>query len=257
MALVEFEKSGAVGLIRMNRPKWNQMSAALAADLSTAVDAAAAPDVRAVVVHGSPNFCAGADIAEFIESQEAGKPTTLHRELGAIHRRIELLPKPVVAAVVGFALGGGCELALACDLRIFGEGARIGQPEILLGLLPGAGGTQRLTRLVGPAKAKDIIFTGRQVGAEEAARIGLADQMVADDEVLDVALGVAGRYATGPTVAFGAAKAAIHRAFEGDVDGGFGFEADQFDVAFASEDAREGCRSFKDEGPGKATFTGA
>ena len=139
---------------------------------------------------------------------------------------------------------------------MLGEGARIGQPEILLGVIPGAGGTQRLTRLVGMARAKDMIFTGRQVGADEALQIGLADQGVPDGEVLDVALGLAGRYAAGPTVALGAAKAAIHRALEGDADGGFAFEWDQFDVAFGSEDGVAGCRSFKEQGPGKATFVG-
>ena len=166
------------------------------------------------------------------------------------------IPKPVVAAVTGYALGGGCELALCADFRIAGEGAKLGQPEILLGIIPGAGGTQRLTRLVGPARAKDIIFTGRFVAAAEALAIGLVDRVVPDAEVYDAALAWARQFSRAAAFALRAAKESVDRGFEVDLDTGLEIERLQFAALFATEDRGTGMGSFVEEGPGKAEFQG-
>ena len=256
MPLVELEPRGAVALIRMNRSPMNAINAEVTADLDVAVRGAADAAYRAVVVHGTPNFCAGADIEDFIAAHRAGATSGIARDLQRVLRRLEQLAKPVLAAVHGYALGGGCELALACDFRVLADTARIGQPAILLGLIPGAGGTQRLAQLIGIARAKELIYTGRFAKADEALRVGLADQVVPEAEVLDTALASAARYAAGPTVALGAARRAIHGSFELDRDAGLDLEWDEFQRVFDTEDARAGCASFKENGPGKATFTG-
>jgi enoyl-CoA hydratase/carnithine racemase len=165
--------------------------------------------------------------------------------------------KPTVAAVTGYALGGGCELALACDFRVAGENAKLGQPEILLGIIPGAGGTQRLARLVGPARAKDIIFSGRFVAAEEALRIGLVDKVVAAEEVYATALTWMRSFVGGPAYALRAAKEAIDRGVEADLDTGLEIERMLFAGLFATKDRTTGMTSFVEHGPGKATFEGA
>jgi enoyl-CoA hydratase/carnithine racemase len=166
------------------------------------------------------------------------------------------IPKPVVAAITGYALGGGLELALCADVRVCADDAKVGQPEILLGIIPGAGGTQRLSRLVGPAKAKDIIFTGRFVDADEALRIGLADQVVAAAEVYDTARSWAGRFTSGPAYALRAAKEAVDRGLEVDLDTGLELERQAFAGLFATEDRGIGMASFVEHGPGKAKFVG-
>jgi enoyl-CoA hydratase len=169
---------------------------------------------------------------------------------------VAAIPKPVVAAVTGYALGGGCELALCADIRIAADDAKIGQPEILLGLIPGAGGTQRLSRLVGPARAKDLIFTGRQVAAEEALAIGLVDRVVPASEVYQEAVGWASQFVTGPALALRAAKAAVDHGLEVDLATGLEIERQHFAGLFATEDRTTGIQSFIDNGPGKAEFQG-
>jgi enoyl-CoA hydratase/carnithine racemase len=166
------------------------------------------------------------------------------------------IPKPVVAAVTGYALGGGCELALCADFRVCGDNAKLGQPEILLGVIPGAGGTQRLPRLIGPARAKELIFTGRFVGAEEALRIGLVDQVVPADDVYATAREMAARFVGGPALALRAAKEAVDRGLESDLETGLQLERLQFAGLFATEDRRIGMESFAANGPGKAVFEG-
>jgi enoyl-CoA hydratase/carnithine racemase len=166
------------------------------------------------------------------------------------------IPRAVIAAISGFALGGGCELALACDFRVASERAKLGQPEILLGVIPGGGGTQRLARLVGPAKAKDMILTGRQVGAEEALRIGLVDEVVAPDALHDRAYALAAELAQGAVVAQGLAKRAIDRGLQGSLAAGVELEQELFAQVFATEDARIGVASFLEHGPGHARFVG-
>lgn len=177
-------------------------------------------------------------------------------ELQSAFSAVARIPKPVVAAVTGYALGGGCELTLCADFRVAGEGARFGQPEILLGVIPGAGGTQRLARLVGPARAKDLVFTGRLVDAEEALAIGLVDRVVPDDDVYAAAREMVARYVGGPAYALRAAKEAIDRGLDVDLATGLEIERQQFAALFATEDRAVGMASFVEDGPGKARFTG-
>jgi enoyl-CoA hydratase/carnithine racemase len=200
-------------------------------------------------------FAAGADIKEMADASY-GQMAADTRRLQDSFTAVARIAKPVIAAITGYALGGGMELALCADFRVAGAGARVGQPEILLGLIPGAGGTQRLPRLIGPARAKDIVFTGRFVGAEEALAIGLVDQVVPDDQVHAAAVKLAERFTTGPAVALRAAKQAIDEGLEADLDTGLEIERLQFAGLFATEDARTGMRSFIENGPGKARFAG-
>jgi enoyl-CoA hydratase/carnithine racemase len=254
---VRLEVADGIGTIRLDRPKVNALNDQVTAELAIAAGAVAASDeVRAVIIYGGPRvFAAGADIGEMAEADYAtmaSRSTRLQAALGLI----AAIPKPVVAAITGYALGGGLELSLTADFRVAGESAKLGQPEILLGVIPGAGGTQRLPRLVGPAKAKDIVFSGRQVGAAEALAIGLADLVVPDAEVYDAARDMVARYATGPALALRAAKQAIDHGLDVDLATGLEIERVHFAALFGTEDQRIGMRSFLDSGPGKATFTG-
>jgi enoyl-CoA hydratase/carnithine racemase len=255
--LVRIETEQAVATIRLNRPPMNALGTDLQADLADAAAAVTSdPAVRAVVLYGGEKlFAAGADIKEMAETDYAGM-TEVSVRLQAALNAIAAIRKPVIAAVTGYALGGGLELALCADFRVLGEGARVGQPEILLGLIPGAGGTQRLPRLIGPARAKDLIFSGRFVSAAEALSIGLADKVVPDDQVYSAALEMAGKYAAGPAIAIAAAKQAIDRGLDTDLTTGLDLERALFTGLFATEDARGGLRSFLENGPGKATFSG-
>ena len=211
-------------------------------------------DVRAVVIHGGERvFAAGADIKE-MQVMDHAAMIARSRALQDSFTAVARIPKPVVAAVTGYALGGGCELALCADFRIAGENAKLGQPEILLGLIPGAGGTQRLSRLIGPSKAKDLIFTGRQVKADEALALGLVDRVVPAAEVYEQAHAWAARLAKGPAIALRAAKEAIDTGLETDIETGLAVERNWFAGLFATEDRERGMRSFVEEGPGKATF---
>jgi enoyl-CoA hydratase/carnithine racemase len=251
------QAGGAIAVIRLDRPPMNALNTVVQAEIAAAAaQVSDDPQVRAVVIYGGERvFAAGADIKEMADAsyaQMAGSSRRLQDSFTAVAR----IGKPVIAAVTGYALGGGLELALCADFRVAGEGARVGQPEILLGLIPGAGGTQRLPRLIGPARAKDIVYTGRFVGAAEALAIGLVDQVVPDDQVYQAALKFAERFATGPAVALRAAKQAIDDGLEVDLRTGLEIERLQFAGLFATEDARTGMRSFVDNGPGKASFAG-
>lgn len=219
-----------------------------------AEEATTRDDVRAVVIRGSEKvFAAGADIKEMREMDHAAM-VARSRGLQDSFTAVARIPKPVVAAVTGYALGGGCELALCADFRIAADNAKLGQPEILLGLIPGAGGTQRLSRLVGPSKAKDLIFTGRQVRADEALTLGLVDRVVPAAEVFDAANAWAGQLAKGPAIALRAAKESIDTGLETDLDTGLAIERNWFAGLFATQDRETGMRSFVEEGPGKAKF---
>jgi enoyl-CoA hydratase/carnithine racemase len=254
---VRLEVDEGVGTIRLDRPKMNALNAQVQEEIREAAhDAAERDDVKAVVVYGGEKvFAAGADIKEMADMsytdmvRRSGK---LQSSFSAVAR----IPKPVVAAVTGYALGGGCELALCADVRFAADTAVLGQPEILLGIIPGAGGTQRLTRLVGPSRAKDLIFSGRFVPADEALAIGLVDRVVPADQVYDEALAWARQFAGAATYAVRAAKEAIDRGIEVDLETGLEIERQQFAALFATEDRTIGMESFVESGPGKAPFVG-
>ena len=254
---VRVERDQGIATIRLDRPKMNALNAQVQDEIAAAaLEVDADPEVRAVVLYGGEKvFAAGADIKEMAEASFA-QIAADSRRLQAAFTVVARIGKPVVAAVTGYALGGGLELALCADFRVAGEGARLGQPEILLGIIPGAGGTQRLPRLIGPARAKDIVFTGRFVGAAEALQIGLVDKVVPDDQVYRVARDLVAQYANGPAVALRAAKQAIDAGLEVDLDTGLEIERLNFAALFATEDQRTGMRSFVENGPGKATFAG-
>ncbi len=245
MPLVRYESDGAMAIITLDRPPVNALSAELVSDFNAAITAAADPAVRVVVVTGTPHFAAGADISGFQALMAAGgSGADLGVRLGEMLSRLEALPKPVIAAVRGYALGGGLELAMACDLRMFAAGAKVGQPEVKLGLIPGAGGTQRLPRLVGLGSARDIVYTGRMVDSAEAARIGLADRVVPDAELDAAALAWAGELGAGPTAALAIAKRIIAAGMDGSLAAGLALEADGFRECFATADADEGVAAF-------------
>ena len=246
-----------VGTIRLDRPKMNAIDEQLHLEVrAAATEAGQRADVRAVVLYGGERvFAAGADI-KAMSQLKAEAMATWGRELTASFTEVARIPKPVIAAITGYALGGGYELALCADFRVLGTNAKIGQPEIGLGIIPGAGGTQRLARLVGPAKAKDLVFTGRHVGAEEALEMGLADAVVPDDEVYPTAVAMARKFTEGPPLALAAAKRAIDEGLDGDLATGLQLETRLFAELFDTEDQKTGMRSFLEQGPGKATFSG-
>jgi enoyl-CoA hydratase/carnithine racemase len=254
---VRLEVDASVGTIRLDRPKMNALNAQVQEEIrACAIEATERDDVRAVVLYGGERvFAAGADIKEM---KDMSYVDMLARAdiLQDCFKAVARIPKPVVAAITGYALGGGCELSMCADFRVVADNAKMGQPEILLGVIPGAGGTQRLTRLVGPAKAKDIVFTGRFVGAAEALEIGLADVVVPAAEVYPKAVEMASAYAGAAAVAIRAAKKAIDEGLELDLDAALRLESTLFAGLFATEDRAIGMESFVENGPGKATFVG-
>jgi enoyl-CoA hydratase/carnithine racemase len=254
---VRLEVADGVGTIRLDRPKMNAISLQVQDELTTvAAEATARDDVRAVVLWGGERvFAAGNDVKEMADMSYTDMVDRVDALQGAVSA-IARIPKPVVAAVNGYALGGGCELALAADVRYAADDAVLGQPECLLGIIPGAGGTQRLARLVGPSVAKDLMFTGRFVKADEALAIGLVDRLLPAAEVYDAAVGWAGQFAGGAPYALRAIKEAVDRGLEVDLETGLAIERQLFAGVFATEDRASGMESFVQNGPGKATFQG-
>jgi enoyl-CoA hydratase/carnithine racemase len=255
--VVRLEVDGGIGTIRLDRPPMNALSRQVQEELrSAATEASERSDIRAVVVYGGDKvFAAGADVKEmagwsYTQVVDAGA------QLQTSFSSVAAIPKPTVAAITGYALGGGLELALCCDFRVAGDDAKLGQPEILLGIIPGAGGTQRLPRLIGPSRAKDLVFTGRFVGADEALAIGLINRVVAPDAVYTQARSLVERFAAGPAYALRAAKESIDRGLEVDLETGLEIERMQFTGLFATEDRAIGMNSFVEKGPGKAEFRG-
>ncbi len=238
---------GAVALVTLDRPPVNALSEDLAFELEEAFEACRSPEVRAVVVTGKPHFAAGGDIKGFQASFDRGDRDRTAWTLQKAISTLDSLEKPVIAAVHGYALGGGLELALGCDFRYLADDAQIGQPEILLGLIPGAGGTQRLPRVVGYQRAKDMIYTGRQVGAEEALEIGLADKVAPSSKVMDLAMADAHDWATKATQSIAAAKKALNDGSALPVDQGVLVEKAAFQESFSTDDAREGVAAFIDK----------
>jgi enoyl-CoA hydratase/carnithine racemase len=254
---VQVKTDQAVATIRLDRPPMNALNSQVQHEIAAAAaQVTADAEVRAVILYGGGKvFAAGADINEMAEAGYTQMGATAKRLQDAL-TAVARIPKPVVAAITGYALGGGLELALAADFRVVGESTRVGQPEILLGVIPGAGGTQRLPRLIGPARAKDIVFTGRFVPAAEALAIGLVDQVVPDEEVYEAARKLVARYAAGPALALSAAKRAIDEGLDVDLDTGLEIERLNFAGLFTTQDQRAGMRSFLENGPGRATFAG-
>jgi enoyl-CoA hydratase len=254
---VKLEVEGGVGTIRLDRPPMNAISRQVQEELLVvSAEATQRADVRAVVLYGGEKvLAAGADVKEMATMSYADM-SAVARRLSAGFGALSSIPKPTVAAITGYALGGGLEVALGCDRRICGDNAKLGQPEILLGIIPGGGGTQRLTRLIGAPKAKDLIFTGRMVKAQEALEIGLVDEVVPADEVYAAARRWAEQFANGPALALAAAKKAIDGGLDVDLRTGLDLEAELFAALFATDDRQIGVDSFVANGPGKAEFTG-
>lgn len=255
--VVRLEVADGIATIVLDRPKMNALDAQMQRRLvEVAAEVSERDDVSAVIVWGGERvFAAGADIKEMSEMSYTDMVVHV-RLLQEFSRALAAIPKPTVAAITGFALGGGLETALCCDFRIVASNAKLGLPEVTLGIMPGAGGTQRLPRLVGPAKAKQMIFTGRFVDAQEALAIGLADEVVEPGEVLEAAKRWVAPFVGGPAQALRAAKEAVDKGLETDLTTGLDIEAQLFAGLFATQDQKSGMRSFMDNGPGKATFEG-
>ena len=252
------EVEAGIATIRLQRPPMNALNVEIQEALRAASEEVTERrDVGAVVLYGGEKvFAAGADIKE-MEQMSYSDMVFHSRRLQSAFTAVARIPKPTVAAITGYALGGGCELAMTCDFRVAAKNAKLGQPEILLGLIPGAGGTQRLSRLVGPAKAKDLVYSGRFVSADEALAIGLVDEVVEAEDVYATARARVEQYVGGPALALRAAKEAIDRGLEVELDTGLEIESMQFASLFATKDRAIGMRSFIENGPGKASFEGA
>ncbi|MBM9462907.1 enoyl-CoA hydratase/isomerase family protein [Aeromicrobium sp. YIM 150415] len=246
-----------IGTLRLDRPKMNALDAQMQREiLAAAREADERDDVAAVVLYGGDRvFAAGADIKE-MASMDYAQMLTHGQLLQEFTRAVASIGKPTVAAITGFALGGGCEVALAADVRFCAANAKLGQPEILLGIIPGAGGTQRLARLVGPATAKELIYSGRFVDADEALRIGLVDAVHPAEAVYDEAVAWARQFVGGPALALRVAKDVIDRGLEVDLQTGLEIERAGFTGLFATQDQKAGMASFIDNGPGQASFSG-
>ena len=252
---VSVEVQERVATILLQRPPMNALCLQMQREIKAAAEELGArADVGAVVLYGGPKvFAAGADIKEMagMTYQDMLRASVgLQDAFTAVAR----IPQPTIAAITGYALGGGCELALCADLRIAADDAKLGQPEILLGIIPGAGGTQRLPRLIGPARAKDLVFTGRHVAADEALAIGLVNQVVAADAVYDTARDLAARLAKGPALALRAAKEAIDHGLDTDLDTGLDIERVRFASLFATDDQAIGMAAFVEKQ--RPEFTG-
>ncbi len=244
MSLVDYTVTGAVAQITLNRPPVNALNSELIADIDAAVALAEDPTVRAVVINGTKHFAAGADITRFVDSFDKEDSEPQASGLGAVVLRFEALQKPTIAAISGYALGGGLELAMGADFRYLASDAKVGQPEILLGIIPGAGGTQRLSRIVGFQAAKELNFSGRHVGATEAATLGLADKVVEPDKLISTALADAAQWAQGPTRAYHAAKKAMGDGYGLALESALGVERDAFEEVFSTADAKTGILAF-------------
>ena len=246
-----YEKQGHVAVITLNRPKaLNALNDVLLTELAAAVEAVAADeDIRVAVITGAGKaFAAGADI-DYMKDFNSIQAMAYMEQGQSLYRRIEKVRKPFIAAINGFALGGGCELTMACDIRIASTIAKIGLPEVGLGIFPGFGGTQRMPRLIGDALAKELIFTTRQVNGQEAKEIGLVNRVVEPEELMNTALEMANVIAGKAPIAVGLAKDAINRGRQVDIDDAMSIEAANDCIAFSTEDQKEGMYAFVEKRP--------
>jgi len=243
---VNYETKENIAIITIDRPEaLNALNIDVLEELKSAVKKAREDDgVYVVIITGAGRaFVAGADIAQ-MKDYTADEGRAFGKKGNKVFAKIEDMPKPVIAAINGFALGGGCELALACDIRIAGEKAKFGQPEVGLGITPGFGGTQRLPRVVGMSKAKEMIFTGAVIGADEALRIGLVSKVVPGEELMDAALEMANQIAANAQVAVRQSKIAINKGMQCDIDTGLEFEMQAFGLCFSTEDQKDAMNAF-------------
>lgn len=255
MELVKYDVEGAVARITLDRPPVNALNGDLIADIDAAVALAEDDAVRAVVITGTKHFAAGADIKRFVDAFDSAGSEPMASGLGTVVRRFERLDKPTIAAVQGYALGGGLELAMGADFRYLAEDAKVGQPEILLGIIPGAGGTQRLQRLIGFQAAKALNMSGRHVPADEALQLGIADKVVALDDLVTTAMADAAEWAQGPTKGYAAVKRAMGDGYGRPIDDALDFERDAFNWVFGTADAKTGILAFVNKE--KPDFSGA
>ncbi len=244
MSLVEYTTEGAVALLTLNRPPVNALNAELANEIAAALTEASDPAIRAVVITGTKHFAAGADISRFLEAFGSDSDEEMASEVAQAIVDLEDMAKPTIAAISGYALGGGLELAMGADFRYMAEDAKVGQPEINLGIIPGAGGTQRLPRIVGYQRAKELNFSGRHVGATEALEMGLADKVVPTDQLLEVAMADAAKWATGPTLGYAAVKRSMNGGWGKPIDEALATERRVFNEVFRTSDAQTGINAF-------------
>jgi len=250
---IMYEKEEGVGIIKINRPKsLNALNRQLIEEMSRVLDDIRADDeVRAVIITGSEKFFgAGADIKEIKDLDAPVDAYAFVSRAQAMYNRIEDLDKPVIAAVSGLALGGGCELTMACDIRIAAENARFGQPEIKIGVIPGGGGTQRLPRLVGVGRAKELLFSGDPIDAAEAHRIGLVNKVVPVENLMDEARNMARTYCERPTFAMKMTKTAVNEGMNMDLRAALAYETRCFEILFSTEDQKEGMNAFVEKRKG-------
>lgn len=242
-----FESENGIGIVTINRPKaLNALNAATICELEQMFDELAKDDAVKVVIltgGGEKSFVAGADISE-MQSMSALEGRSWAKSAQAVFNKIENLPKPVIAAVNGFALGGGCEICMACDIRIASEKAKFGQPEVSLGIPPGFGGTQRLARLVGKGRAKELLFSGDMIDAAEAYRIGLANKVASPEELMNTAKAMAQKFMSRAPIAVQVCKAAVNEGLDTDLESAIAYEAEVFGLCFATADQKEGMAAF-------------
>ncbi|MCP3973432.1 MAG: enoyl-CoA hydratase/isomerase family protein [bacterium] len=244
MSLVEYTTEGAVALVTLNRPPVNALNAELAMDIAAALAEASDPAIRALVIRGSKHFAAGADIGRFVDAFSSDSNEEMASEVAQTIVQLEEMAKPTIAAISGYALGGGLELAMGADFRYMAEDAKVGQPEINLGIIPGAGGTQRLPRIVGYQRAKEMNFSGRHVGAAEALELGLADKVVSREQLLEVAMADAAKWAAGPTLGYAAVKRSMNGGWGRPIEDALATERRVFNEVFRTADAEAGITAF-------------
>ncbi len=254
---IQVERQASTAIIHLKRPPMNALNLQMQREIAEAATfVSGRVGIDAVVIYGGEKvFAAGADVKEMANMSYADMSLAAH-QLQHCFATVAKISQPTIAAITGFALGGGLELAMCADFRVAGDNAKMGQPEILLGIIPGAGGTQRLARLIGVSRAKELVFGGHMITAEQALSIGLVNEVVPPAMVLESALAWANKFTGGPKLALAAAKRSIDLGISVDLQTGLSIESAEFAALFATEDQKTGMNSFIKDGPGKASFSG-